>query len=39
MPHLMPLLARDALVEVLDACDAIFLDTSDLLDRALLEVW
>jgi 3-deoxy-D-arabino-heptulosonate 7-phosphate (DAHP) synthase len=37
MPHTMPLLSRDHLAEIHDACDALILDTRDIYDEALRE--
>lgn len=37
MPHLMPLLSRDHLIEILDACDALIIETSDTYDQPLRE--
>jgi 3-deoxy-7-phosphoheptulonate synthase len=37
MPHLMPLLNRDHLIEILDVCDALIIETSDTFDQPLRE--
>ncbi len=37
MPHLMPLLSREHITEIFDACDALILETGDLYEAALRE--